>query len=295
MATKKTATKKIEKLTPEQEAQLSVYRDKWIEIGLSTAPLNFEEAKKAVCKAYRSVGLPEPVNFYHTKSPVDAIALIKKLDPSKKDNDILNEMSYGSQDASWLAFHDYFKNVVGIDNQNKLEGLTELAYHCGWLSMYDDTVVFQDRPEVIKFDDQKRLHSETGPAISYRDGYSIYSWHGVRIPAEWIEKKSSLTAKTALTWENIEQRRAACEIVGWAKILRDLNATVIDSDEDPMIGTLVEVSLPDIGKEKFLKVLCGTGREFAIPVPPDMKTALDANAWTYNLDGDVLRKLEVRT
>jgi len=62
-----------------------------------------------------------------------------------------------------------------------------------------------------------------------------------------------------------------------------------------MIGTLVEVTLPDLGKEKFLKVLCGTGREFAIPVPPEMKTALDANAWTFDLDGNTLRKLEVRT
>ena len=62
-----------------------------------------------------------------------------------------------------------------------------------------------------------------------------------------------------------------------------------------MIGTLLEVNLPDIGKEKFLKVLCGTGREFAIPVPPFMKTALEANAWTYGLDGDLLRDLEVRT
>ena len=30
------ATKRIDKLTPEQEAQLPVYRDKWINIGLST-------------------------------------------------------------------------------------------------------------------------------------------------------------------------------------------------------------------------------------------------------------------
>jgi len=62
-----------------------------------------------------------------------------------------------------------------------------------------------------------------------------------------------------------------------------------------MIGTLLEVDIPDIGNEKFLRVLCGTGREFAIPVPPNMKTALEANAWTYGLEGNLLRDLEVRT
>ena len=93
----------------------------------------------------------------------------------------------------------------------------------------------------------------------------------------------------------MEQRRAACEIIGWDNILNLLDAKIIDEDKDPMIGTLVEVNIPDIGREKFIRVLCGTGRSFALPVPPEMNTALEANAWTYDLDGDVLRKLEVRT
>lgn len=62
---------------------------------------------------------------------------------------------------------------------------------------------------------------------------------------------------------------------------------MIDQDADEMIGTLLEVHIPNIGNdsmlEKFLKVRCGTGAEFAIPVPPEMRTALEANAWTYGL------------
>lgn len=288
-------SKKIEKLTAEQEALLPVYRDKWLEIGLSTEPLDFEKAKIAVCTAYESAGLSKPTKFYTAKSPFDAIGVIQELNPKMKAKDIFNDMTYGCHDANWLGFYQYFRDVLDLKVCDKLSGLIDLASHCGWLNMYEDTVVFQDRPEHIKFDEQNRLHCENGPAILYRDGYGVYAWHGVRIPSEWITNKGELTAKTALTWVNMEQRRAACEIVGWAKVLRELNARVIESDEDPMIGTLLEVDIPDIGKEKFLKVLCGTGREFAIPVPPKMKTALEANAWTYGLDGDVLRQLEVRT
>ena len=65
---------------------------------------------------------------------------------------------------------------------------------------------------------------------------------------------------------NVEQRRAACELVGWVNILSQLNAKTIDIDDDD-IGTLLEVEIPDSGKEKFLQVKCGTGREFALPVP----------------------------
>ena len=128
------------------------------------------------------------------------------------------------------------------------------------------------------------MHCESGPSIAYRDGWSLWHWHGVSIPREWIEDKAALTAKTALTWPNIEQRRAACEILGWNVILKGLDAKTIDRDEDPKVGELVEVAIPDIGRERFVRVRCGTGREFALPVPPTMKTALEANLWTYGID-----------
>jgi len=285
----------IEKLTAEQTAQIAIYRDRWIDVGMSCEPMNFEAAKSAMIKAYELANLPAPTQFYAAASPTAAIELIKKLDSSLSDKDIFDEFIYGCHEAGWLSYYEYFKDVCGIRDCSKLDGLTEYAKHAGWASVYEDVVVIQDRPEHILFDDQDRVHSETDAAIKYRDGTGVYMWHGVRVPAEWITNKSALSAKTALTWENIEQRRAACEIVGWAQVLRELDAKTIDVDDDPMIGTLVEVTIPDVGRERFLKVICGTGREFALPVPPDMTTALGANAWTYDLDGDTLRKLEVRT
>jgi hypothetical protein len=286
----------IENLTPEQKALFPVYVEKWKKIGLTTGPVDFENAKKSVCLAYEKVGLPHPTKFFVAKSPIDAIRLIKEIDPSMDARAIFNNMIYGNSDSYWLSYYQFIRNELKVECIHKLDGLVELANHCGWLSVYDDCVVFQDRPEFIKFDDQDRLHSENGPSIRYCDGFSVYSWHGVRIPKEWIENKNSaLTPQIALKWENMEQRRAACEILGWDRIIRELNATVVDSDYDPHIGTLVDVEIPDVGKERFLKVLCGTGREFAIPVPLDINTALEANAWTFDIDPNLLRELEVRT
>jgi hypothetical protein len=110
-----------------------------------------------------------------------------------------------------------------------------------------------------------------------------------------VTDKSALTAKTALTWENIEQRRCACEILGWSAILRELKAKVIDTDGDPEIGELVEVDMPEVGQERFLRVRCGTGRQFALPVPPEMKTALEAQAWTWGMEPSSFVKPEIRT
>lgn len=220
--------------------------------------------------------------------------------PSMIDNlttkEILAQNSnaiYGSHEAGWLSFYDAM-NEFGIDTSS-LNGMSILAKNAGWFWTFQDVAIITDRPIFIKRDDRNLLHAEDGPALAYADGFAVYSWHGTRIPAEWIEDKANLKPETALTWENIEQRRAACEILGWARVLRELNAKVINTDGDPEIGELIEVDLPDAGKERFLRVLCGTGREFALPVPPEMKTALEAQAWTWGLDKKSFVPPEVRT
>jgi len=286
----------IEKLTEAQEAKFPEYTEKWLDIGLATGPADIEKATEAVKLIYESAGLPHPTKFYSAKSPFDAIDIITKLDNTKTPYDVYSEMMYGNQDAAWLSFYDYMYNEVLVDQKNLVAGLTELSKHCGWLNVYEDVVVFQDRPEYIKMDENNVLHSETGPSIRYSDGSSVYSWHGTRIPAEWIEDTDKLTAKIALGWDNVEQRRCACEIVGWDTILSNLNEEVIDTDGDPSIGTLVEVdSVSGEGRDRFLKVICGTGRRFALPVPPYMKTALEAQCWGYDVDTKDILGIEVRT
>lgn len=286
---------KIEKLTLEQESMFDVYVREWTKIGLCTDPVDLERAKAAVKKAYHLVGEPEPTKFFLVDSPHAAIDLILELDDTKTKQEIFNDMIYGYNDAYWLSYYEFMRKEVGVEGLDIIEGMSELANESGWLNVYEGVVIFQQRPMYIKFDEERRLHCQDGPAICFPDGYAVYSWHGTNIPGEWISNPTSLTPKIALSWENLEQRRCACEILGWNTILDVLGAKVIDDDGDPEIGTLVEVDIPDIGTERFLRVLCGTGREFALLVPPDMTTALEANAWTYALQPEELLELEIRT
>lgn len=50
----------IEKLTPEQEALIPVYREKWRSIALSTEPIDRKKAAEAVKAAYKLIGKQEP-------------------------------------------------------------------------------------------------------------------------------------------------------------------------------------------------------------------------------------------
>lgn len=200
----------------------------------------------------------------------------------------------------WAGYDSYltaFRDILGLrlKEHEKYASWEQAAIEGAFRVLHPEFCLVSDFPEVLKVDAENRPHCETGPSHRWRDGWSLYHWHGVSIPANWIEDRESLTAQAALTWANIEQRRAACEIVGWINILQELKAKTIEQDEDPMIGELVEVEIEG-SRERFLRVQCGTGREFALPVPPTVKTALQANAWTFGID-DAAKfvKPEIRT
>ncbi|HEX7931166.1 MAG TPA: hypothetical protein VF470_09725, partial [Sphingomicrobium sp.] len=204
---------------------------------------------------------------------------------------------WGSQDLYWIAWAK-FGEKIGVkftpESSRRLDIMDRIGSQCEWWWPYENIVVACERPTRVKWDDQRRLHCENGPAVEYADGYGLTAWHGVRVPPEWLEGKVP-NAREALTWANMEQRRAACEIIGWHNILAELNAKTINQDDNPEIGELVRVNIPDIGEEQFLRVQCGTGRQFALPVPPNMKTARQANAWTYGFDNPEDYQLEIRT
>lgn len=171
----------------------------------------------------------------------------------------------------------------------------EAAFHSGlWLYWITPSeIICVEQP--MLWIDGDRLHRADGPAVEWPNGEAYYFWRGTQVPDAWITDQSSLTPSMALTWPNVEQRRAACEIVGWHRILSELPSRVIDKHADPQIGALIEVVLPDAGPERFLRVMCGTGREFAIPVPRRLRTAVGAQAWTWGLSAKEFKSPEIRT
>jgi len=169
-----------------------------------------------------------------------------------------------------------------IPRVDKLEHLYNLCLSTGWVLPSQKACFVSARPKILRVDERGLPHCEDGPAIKYPDGFSIYAWHGVRVPKRWTQEKP--TPAEAMNTINAEQRRVACEVVGWDYIVDEYGAETIDKNVDPEIGELIWVTLPASKPEKFLRVKCGTGRDFVIPVPPEMMTALQANAWTWGLD-----------
>lgn len=70
---------KIEKLNEEQVAQLSVYSEKWLKIGLSTERANRSAAENALREAYKEGGLPPPPVIVWVDSPRGGLIAAKLL------------------------------------------------------------------------------------------------------------------------------------------------------------------------------------------------------------------------
>ena len=62
-------------------------------------------------------------------------------------------------------------------------------FQCEWWWPYEGIVVVCERPVSIRWDEERRLHAEDRPAVEYADGYALASWHGQRVPIEWMAGK----------------------------------------------------------------------------------------------------------
>ena len=96
-------------------------------------------------------------------------------------------ISYGQYDVQWLAFACFFANATGIGHHRDLSGLMQIVSSCGFFWPGETKAAFFERPSVLCLDDQRRPHCLDGPAIQFRDGFSVYAIHGVPVPQKYIE------------------------------------------------------------------------------------------------------------
>lgn len=144
---------------------------------------------------------------------------------------VLLRSGCGSMDAAGISLHACLK-YLGADT-SRLEGIMEVAETCGWWWPYDDMVIISDRPTVMELDDNLELHNQTGPALSYPDGWSVYALNGVRVPQWLVETPAEqIDAHELFRTENAEVRREIVRKVGIERVCRDLGAKVVDRDGD---------------------------------------------------------------
>ena len=298
--------KKIEKLTPEQEALLPAFVDYGLQYGLNTSPCDRPKAEAAIRAHYAALNRPEPKLIIWLDSPHQGAIGAAMLAGTKfsgaqvraqvwaqvwdqvrdqvwdqvraQVRDQVWHACYGQHDASWLAFYEFFERECGLECCEKLRGMQTAAQHCDWWWPFANAVIITERPRTLVHDAEGRLHREDGPALQYPDGWGIWAWHGVRVPQDVIERPETITVEQIEHERNAEARRVLITRYGQDRYLRDSGAQQLHRDD---WGALWRKELA--GDEPLVMVQVtnstaepdGTYKDYFLRVQPELRPLRD--------------------
>lgn len=151
----------------------------------------------------------------------------------------------GQMWAGWHAYTDFVINVVKAelpdDLRDKAIATRGADMSAFWWWPHEKFIMVCDRPKGLHLDDQGRLHNPNEKAIEFRDGWGLYSVHGIRVPNWVYEQPEKLTPKAIDKEENAEIRRLMVERYGQAKYILDGGAKLVSEDT---YGKLWQKELP---------------------------------------------------
>jgi hypothetical protein len=224
----------------------------------------------------------------------------------RNENKIMFWIPYytDSSNYGWVSFYRYFQEI-GVLKNKKFKEYSNLflesnIYQAAFLKNF--TIVCR-KPISLLRDSQKRLHSYDFPAIEWADGYNQYFVKGINVSKHWIGFDKKVTLKDIDSEQNTEKRRIALEIYGFKNYIYDKKAKCISSDifgelykiefkdDEPLVMVSMLNSTPEPeymlgleGRQEFResekKIDNQFYKRYMIRVPPDMKTAKQALAWS---------------
>lgn len=212
--------------------------------------------------------------------------------------DFTDQCNTGQFDAPGIG-SDFIYRELGLvalrpGYAERLDLLAALARSTGPWWPYPGVCVMTERP--VRFEVQPAppgtghgwmvLHCLDGPALAWRDGFAVHAWYGALVPERYTT--GDLTAEDWLNEPNAELRRLLAEQMGYARLLDDLRAEKIASDE---YGTLWRLLVRRSDEEEVVLVDVvnstvepdGSQRRYVLRVPPDQRVPRDAIGWTFGL------------
>jgi hypothetical protein len=301
----------IKELTPEQEQMISVYRELGLEMGLATGPAVREKAIEGMSKLYKYIGKPTPSAFIFVRSPFEAQVVMNELtinDPGEiklsnwtlESNDqwvknliekpsntdryqffATHNYGYGSNEAFWVAFYKYFKEVCNVEyvekSNNGLDIFETLAHNSGWHYMFNECAIICDRASEIHIE-QNVLHNDEGPAIAYADDVKIFAIGGHIVTEQIVMFPETITLDQIDNEADQETKRIMIQRYGVAKYLTETGAKVIDSDRLNLEGSSMRTLMEDNKGHRWLIGTDGsTGRVYYMSAPIDANTCKEAH------------------
>lgn len=150
-------------------------------------------------------------------------------------------------------------------------------------------VAFVVQSKVI-FEELREIHNGGAPILQYPDSWSVYAIYGKCVPEYAVRKPEEIRINDINREADPETRFFLLEKYGMTRYWRDLGAREQQKDE---FGTLFQLYADN--KSKLVRVINstpepdGSYKEYFLRVPPSIKTAREAVAWTFGMQLDQYR------
>lgn len=243
----------ITKLSKKQELALSVYREKHIAMGLNTDRINREQCKKDIDDIYINILQKKSVPTVILDNPLFCWIAVNMFNKnSAQVRASVNDQVYaqvcdqvyamklisfimpyleGSFDVNVFAFYDFMINELDVKINSKIlekYNIWKRSISYGYIFTLDNICFVSEKPLFI-FKNDKGLHCDLKPALSYAGDLNIYFLNGVRMPSEIVLKnKEELSCNLIHSLNNAEQRQEFVKKIGLSRVLSELGNIVLD-------------------------------------------------------------------
>jgi len=291
----------IDKLTPEQEAMIPQYVEKYTAIGLCTDRIDPDAAVKYAAKLYEFIQKPMP-KVIVAKGPIDAwyltnlyqLVTTKSIDPDNITDDVKVEAKSIADTSTiiwpyldgqfWASYVAYvkFMQYIGMVIDTRID-IFEDQLQFGLVFTLDNFCIISDRMSEC-YRNANGLHRDGGPAVSYLDGTKIWCLNGVNVP-QWLAENpvNKIDISEFAKIQNAEVRREFIRKIGVERICMELGSVVIDKKDE---YELHEIDLGGTtGKWPYLKMLNPSiGTWHMECVDQSCRTVDDAIKWRNQSD-----------
>jgi len=194
-----------------------------------------------------------------------------------------------SGDTAWLAKVDFLLRSDRLPAPPPpFTALRQLAEASGGFWAFERLAILVERPVAIHRDGQARLHCATGAAVEYPGGFTAFAWHGERVPRRVVMEAETITVHDIDAERDDRLRLIMVErFGGWDRYLAASAAQLVQRDECGALWrkrgedgeSIVLVELTNASAQPD-----GTRTSAVLRVPPSVRTARAAVAWTFHLE-----------
>jgi hypothetical protein len=204
--------------------------------------------------------------------------------------------------AAWSGLEYLDDTGASTGEAGLRRGLGLVVNNAGWIAPYELVCWIAERPGRLCSDAQGRLHSADGPALECRDGWAVWAWKGVQVPAWIIERPECITLSSIDSQLDRTIRRCMIEIMTPERYVRAGGAVRVAEDEAGTLwranwayrsvpfGTWSAVEVEDGSPDRH-----GRRKHYFLTVPSHVNSAREAVAWTYGMTPSQYAQLDLRT